>query len=386
MKPVYITHTASFLPNAAVSNDEMESVLGQTGDRPSRARSIVLRSNGIKSRYYAIDRETGLPSHSNVQLTAEAVRALQDDEFSLADMDLLSCGTTIPDQVAPGHGVMVHGELGTAPCEVNTAAGICVAGMAALQYARYAVASGAADCAVSTGSERISAIIRDRHFTGEIENAAQELARTPELAFEKDFLRWMLSDGAGAWLVKDTPRKNGLSLRIEWVYQRSYADQQPVCMYAGGDKQDDGSLLGWVDQPLQALSDKSTMVLKQDVKQLNANIVATTLSQPLEAIIDRYQLNANEIDWFLPHYSSGYFRERVFDALTALDFTIPYERWYTNLTERGNTGAASIYIMLDELVRSGNLKTGQKVLCYVPESGRFSCAFALLTVCNSDNP
>lgn len=386
MKPVYITHTASFLPNEPVSNDDMESVLGQIGDRPSRARSIVLRSNGIRSRYYAIDRATGLPSHSNVQLTAEAIRALQDEEFTLADMDLLSCGTTFADQLAPGHGVMVHGELGPAPCEVNTATGICVAGIAALQYARYAVASGAADCAVSTGSERVSPLLRERHFSGEIESAAQELARTPELAFEKDFLRWMLSDGAGAWLVKNTPRKNGLSLRIEWVYQRSYANQQTVCMYAGGDKQEDGSLLGWMDQPLQALSEKSTMVLKQDVKQLNANIVATTLSQPLAAIIERYRLNADEIDWFLPHYSSGYFRGRVYDALAALNFTIPYERWYSNLTERGNTGSASIYIMLDEFVRSGKLKTGQRILCYVPESGRFSCAFVLLTVCDSQNP
>ena len=51
IRSVYITGTASFLPNEPVLNDEMESVLGQAGDRPSRARRTILRSNGIKSRH-----------------------------------------------------------------------------------------------------------------------------------------------------------------------------------------------------------------------------------------------------------------------------------------------------------------------------------------------
>ena len=63
----------------------------------------------------------------------------------------------------------------------------------------------------------------------------------PEIAFEKDFLRWMLSDGAGAFLVEDQPRPNGLSLRIDWIDIQSQADGMPVCMYAGGDKDEDGA-------------------------------------------------------------------------------------------------------------------------------------------------
>ncbi len=66
--------------------------------------------------------------------------------------------------------------------------------------------------------------------------------------------------------------------------------------------------------------------------------------------------------------------------MVKVGFEIPFEKWYTNLTDVGNVGAASIFIMLSELMHSGELRAGQKVLCYIPESGRFSSSFMLLAV------
>jgi 3-oxoacyl-[acyl-carrier-protein] synthase-3 len=59
---------------------------------------------------------------------------------------------------------------------------------------------------------------------------------------------------------------------------------------------------------------------------------------------------------------------------------ISYEKWFTNLAYKGNTGSASIYVMMEELFHSDKLKEGQKMLCFIPESGRFSVAYILLTV------
>ena len=53
----------------------------------------------------------------------------------------------------------------------------------------------------------------------------------------------------------------------------------------------------------------------------------------------------------------------------------------SNLKHVGNIGAASIYLMLEELMSSEKLIKGQKILLSVPESGRFSYAYAYLTVC-----
>ncbi len=60
---------------------------------------------------------------------------------------------------------------------------------------------------------------------------------------------------------------------------------------------------------------------------------------------------------------------------------IPQEKWFTKLSSVGNVGSASIYLMVDELFKSGKLKVGDKVLLAIPESSRFSYVFGLLTVC-----
>ena len=54
---VYITKATKFLPNTPVGNEDMESYLGMIDGTPSKARRIVLRSNGIRQRYYALDKD-----------------------------------------------------------------------------------------------------------------------------------------------------------------------------------------------------------------------------------------------------------------------------------------------------------------------------------------
>jgi 3-oxoacyl-[acyl-carrier-protein] synthase-3 len=370
---VFLTRTASFLPLDPVGNDDMESVLGLVGGRPSRARRMVLRNNGIQHRHYAIDPATGEFVMSNAQLAAEAVRGLGD----VGTVDCLAAGTSRPDQLMPGHGVMVHGELGWPRLEVASLSGVCVAGAAAFKYAWMAVRSGEAQRAVATGSELASAAMRAANFEAEAEYKVEELSERPEIAFEKDFLRWMLSDGAGAVLLESQAR-GPLSLRVNWVEMTSAANEMPACMYSGAEKNADGSLTGWQMFPPAELARRSVLAVKQDVKLLNEHVIRLTLTEPLRALAGKHGLAAQRIDWFLPHYSSNYFAEPVAAGLAAAGLDIPRERWFTNLTEKGNTGSASPFIMLDELFRSGRIEKGHKLLMYIPESGRFSSAFIFM--------
>jgi 3-oxoacyl-[acyl-carrier-protein] synthase-3 len=184
----------------------------------------------------------------------------------------------------------------------------------------------------------------------------------------------MLSDGAGAVLLERAPR-GPLSLRVEWIDLSSAAHELPVCMYAGADKNAGGGLDGWARTAPADWHRDSTFAVKQDVRLLNDNIVRATLGEPLAAIIEKRGLRSADIDWFLPHLSSNYFVEPVSRCLEAMGFAIPRERWFSNLARKGNTGSASPYIMLDELFRSGRIQPGQKLLMFVPESGRFSSGF-----------
>lgn len=377
---VYINRLAAFLPGEPVSNEKMEEMLGLVGGKRSRARSVILRSNGIKSRHYVIDPQTGKPRYNNAQMTAEAVRALTGGDFTVDQIELLACGTSSPDALLPSHAAMVHGELKTPPCEIAGASGVCVSGMSAFKYAYMAVRAQLVTSAVATGSEVSSTFMLGRNFEKESEAKLAELESRGEVAFEKDFLRWMLSDGAGAVLLQPTPNSEGRSLRVDWIEQVSYANELDVCMYAGGDKGEDGSFQGWREHQPEEILTRSLLSVKQDVRLLNEHIIRTTVEQGLSRVRDRRGIRPADYAWFLPHYSSSYFRDRVYQGMKNIDFDLPQERWFTNLVTKGNTGAASIYIMLEELFASGRLQPGERLLCYIPESGRFSVAYMQLTV------
>ena len=378
-KEVFINKVARFLPNNPVSNDEMEQRLGLIGEKPSRAKSIILRQNRIKTRYYAVD-EAGKFTHTNAQLTANAIRGLfATKEYDLKDIQLLCCGTSFPDQTLPSHASMVHGELPDAPTmEIMSTAGACCTSSSALKYGYMSILSGNASNAVCTGSELLSPMLHAKNFKAEYEKL-EIVENNPIMAFQKDFLRFMLSDGAGACLLSDKPNKDGISLRIDWIESISYANQLKTCMYQGAEKDDNGDLISWKFLEEQEWLDKSVFAIQQDVRHLNTYIMPKSVEHIVNSLAKR-NIKPTEIDYILPHISSMFFYDKLKSGLAEAGSPFSDEKWFTNLTEVGNVGAASMYLMLEEIMRSGNLKPGQKLFVYNPESARFSYSVALLTV------
>lgn len=377
MNEVYINRIAKFLPNAPVANEEMEQYLGKINDKESKARRIVLRNNGIQTRYYALTKE-GIPTHTNAQLTAEAIRGLFDEKFQPKDAELLSCGTSSPDFLMPSHAVMVHGELGNRNMEVNSASGNCCAGMNALKFGYMSVKCGNTKNAICAGSERMSSWMLADHFNKEVENL-KELEEQPIIAFNKDFLRWMLSDGAAAVLLEDKPQGE-LSLRIEWMEGYSYAYELETCMYAGADKLEDGTIKPFSDYPSEEWLTKSIFAVKQDTKLLDKYILAKGVDSMKKAM-DKHQVTPEDIDYILPHVSSHYFVDGLYDGFAKAGIEITRDKWFLNLKDVGNVGAGSVYLMLEQLMSSGKLKKEQRIMLCVPESARFTYAYAYLTVC-----
>ncbi|AZA62133.1 beta-ketoacyl-ACP synthase III [Chryseobacterium indoltheticum] len=379
MYDVFITKASTYLPNEPVSNEEMESYLGLVNNTPSKARALILRNNKIKTRYYALDKN-GNATHTNAQITAKAVEGLFDEKFNRADMQLLSCGTSSADQIQPSHSSMVHGELNIGKSiEVNTATGLCNSGMNALNYGFLNVKAGIKDNAVCVGSERMSAWMTADKFNHEAENL-KLLEERPIVAFKREFLRWMLSDGAGAFLLENKPRENETSLKIEWIDFYSYAHEIEACMYSGCEKQEDGSLKSWAEYPAEEWLNQSIFALKQDTKLLDKYILVKG-AESLRASFTKHDLDPDSIDHVLAHISSGYFKEGLKDEFAKVGLDFPWEKWFYNLSEVGNIGAGSIFIAVEQLMNSGKLKKGERIMLCIPESGRFAYSCALLTVC-----
>ncbi len=377
MKDVYITRIAKFLPNDPIDNDQMEAKLGIINGKESKARRIVLRNNQIKTRYYAID-DAGNVTHNNAQLTAVAIEKLCDADFAKEDIELLSCGTSSPDQILPSHASMVHGFLKNGNMEINSPSGACCSGMNAMKYGYLSVRTGQVENAVCAGSERTSSWMRSDVFANEVEHL-KELEESPILAFNKEFLRWMLSDGAGAVLLENEP-KGKTPLKIEWMEGYSYAYEMETCMYAGGEKLEDGHLKPWSEYPAGDWGKMSLFAMKQDTRLLGENILKKGVDS-LKQAMAKHKILPTDIDYYLPHISSYYFKEGLYNELKEQGIEIPWEKWFLNLEKVGNVGAASIFVMLEDLVGSGSLKKGDKILLHVPESARFSYTYAYLTVC-----
>ncbi len=375
---VFITRAAKFMPGTPVNNDDMETRLGMAGDEPSKARRIVLRRNGIVQRYYALDAK-GNPTYTNAQMAANAVKGLLDEQITVDDIDVLACGTASPETLVPSHGVMVHGELGgKKDAEVVSFAGSCCTGADALKYACLCVQADSTLKAVAVASERLSAWMRASYFQEESLMLAK-LENKPMLAFEKEFLRWMLSDGAYAVLVQGKPNDEALSLRIDWIEITSFANTRETCMYAGAEKDDDGTIKGWASFTEQEWLTRSVFAVKQDTRMLSEHIVTLGVDF-LMRLADKHHFSTTDIDWFLPHLSSMFFKDKILEELERRGFVIPEDKWFVNLPYVGNIASASAFAMMEELLYSGKLKKGEHLLIMIPESARFSYCYCMLTV------
>jgi 3-oxoacyl-[acyl-carrier-protein] synthase III len=194
--------------------------------------------------------------------------------------------------------------------------------------------------------------------------------------FNSEFLRWMLSDGAGACLLESAPR--GRCLRVDWIRSFSHADAFPVCMGIGAPTNAEDTRT-WQDYPTYAQAEAAgALLIRQDVRLLE-QLVKLGVDGALRLIEER-TLAMKNVDHFLCHYSSHHFRGQIAEMLDMCGASIPEDKWFTNLYTRGNTGAASILIMLDEFLRGDHAKNGDRILCMVPESGRFNTAYMHFTV------
>jgi 3-oxoacyl-[acyl-carrier-protein] synthase-3 len=371
LRDVYITACGAYLPGEPIDNEQMEEYLGLVAGKRSRMRRRILDSNGITSRHYALDRE-GRTTHLNEQLAANAaLRALADRGLPLDDLRMLALGTTLGDSLLPGFASMVHGRLGAPPMEVLSAGGVCGSGMTALNAAYRALRSDTCANAVAGGSELVSRGLRASRYA--------EATSDKAVDFDAEFLRWMLSDGAGVVLLEQTPRPDRLSLRIDFIDLVSHAGETESCMHAGLGA--DGKAYAgktWLDYPTIADAERAGLLrIRQDVRMLD-RMVELGLQHWLR-LMREGRIATDKLDHVVCHHSSRFFEDRFTRALIEAGALPQHGKWFTNLYSKGNTGAAAVFIALEELWRSGQLREGDRILLGVPESARFLTCIAHLT-------
>lgn len=342
-----------------MDNDHIGQYLGRVLGE-GRVRQRILKANGIHTRHYALDEKQNA-THSVYELAAAAVKACLPHEQAALPIDYLSAGSTHAPLLAPGLASLLHDALSkegmaSQPLEINSNSGICSSGAQAIVNAARAVKAGDAQAALCVGVEQASMALKSKAFhpTYDLPVILRDVKRSKW--FMSVFLRFMLSDGAGAFLIEQQPSVQHRSLQVNWTYSRSFANEAPLCM------------------KLQS----NPLVLSQDITVL-ARYMVPLSKKALEGALREHGEQLDTYTVVLPHMSSYYFESAVKQIMAELspDREVPY---WTNLRTAGNTGAASIFIMLDEFLRTRPVAAGDRILLFVPESGQFNYVLISLTV------
>lgn len=366
-KHVYLNATGFHLPGPAVNNAEMDQFIAPINRISSRIKKRILEENGIQTRHYAIDAQ-GKTVQSHSAMAAQAIdNCLDGSPVALGQVTLLAVGSSGGDALMPGFANMIQGEMGAQPMQTLSAQGVCAAGISAIEFAAQAIELGAHQHALAVAAEMPSRMFKRSRFA----------PRDYQSDFDAHFLRWMLSDGAGAILLGRAPlATDGLCIRLNWIHQKSFSGDYPVCMQLGLTEDRRQSFLDFASSGEAEAA--GALSLRQDIRLL-PHLFDICIHEYVKLAQDGW-IQSDQVDHFLCHYSSEKFMPVVEDLLAKAGMSIPREKWFSNLATRGNTGAASIYIMLAEFLQKKRIKAGDKILCFIPESGRMTAAFMLLEV------
>ena len=303
---VAITGCGSATPEQFLSNEELSQIV-ETSDEWIKSRT------GIGKRHLA-DQSVSLS-----QLAAQAaIKALEMAQVSPRDIDLILLATSTPDDLF-GSAAQVQSQIGanraiafdlTAACS-----GFLVALVTATQFIR-------------TGTYRNVLVI-----------GADVLSRWVDWNDRATCV--LFGDGAGAVLCQANDTKDNI---------------------LGFELHSDGSQNGSLNLAYQGEElplKEGVRVQKGTYKPLTMNgrevyrFAVAKVPEVIEKALYRANLTTSDIDWLVLHQAN----QRIMDAVSDR-LKLPPEKVISNLSEYGNTSAASIPLALDEAVRSGKVKKG----------------------------
>lgn len=384
---IYLLAASHYLPGEPIDNEQIDAYVAPLDQNSKRIKQRVLGENGIQTRHYALDTE-GQTTISHTELACKAIQhCLNQANVSLDKIAVLASATSGGDVLMPGVANMIQGALHAPPMETHSHHGVCASSIMALKDAAQSLAQNPEqDLAVVVAAEMPSRIFKQSRFT----------SQTP-IDFEAHFLRWMLSDGAGAVLLgkgaqvlkqatSNPLAQRGLALKLNWIHVKSFSGDYPVCMQLGQGshrtkehKSGYRAEASYLDFPSVAEAEAAGhFALRQNLRIL-PNLFEVAVHE-YAGLVQGGWVKPAEVDTFLCHYSSEALGKTCEAMMESAGLGIPREQWFSNLKTCGNTGAASIFIMLSEWLATHHLKAGQKIFAFVPESGRFTVSYCLLEV------
>lgn len=355
LKEVELASTGVYLPGDPVPFEQIEEYIGsldQTSPRiqkmTKKLRPVVKDLIGIEQCHFAVDPETKELTESHRSMAVKAINlALEKAALSTKDIDAIFFGIAVPEHQVPALSTFIQEDLGIERCAEFEIHSNCTGMTKNLQLALDSLRTGRYKNIVVAYAQLSSPYLLSKNYN-------QSQVKT-----ENILLRWFLSDSATAVVLKGKDKVES-GIKLEEVYNESLGGKLPPAMWLNfGTSQ--FNLHQAYEAGLHHLGqDYSTVVDTGEIYFVEA----------LKTMIERYQLNPQEIDYILATIPSTKLLNKGKIAFQR-DFGIPHEKWFSNVHQKGYSGASSIIIGLDEMLDNNTVKPGQRVVCVTIESSKW---------------
>ena len=299
---IKIIGTGSFVPEHAVTNDDLAAIV-DTSDEWIRTRT------GIRERRISEGEGTS-------RMAAEAAkRALENAGIKAEELDMILLGTSTPDCCFPSGACEVQAEIGAVNAAAYDLSAACSGFIFALNTAYSFLAAGLYRTILVIGADCLSKIVdwSDRSTCVLFGDGAGAAVVRAEEGDGSRFHMLMGSDGQRGPVLACTSRTVG-NFRTGTKPQLGYMtmDGQEVFKFAG-----------------------------------------KKVPEIIEQVTEEAGVSLEDVRWFILHQANYRISESIAKRLKVSMDRIPM-----NIESYGNTSAATVPVLLDEMNRQGKLKKG----------------------------
>ena len=294
------------LPERIVTNEELARSVDTTDE-------WIYQRTGIRERRIAAEDEK-----TSALGAAAAEAALQSAGAAAADIDLIVLATTTPDETFPATATQVQALIGATKAAAFDVQAVCSGFIFSLAVADSFIQTGRAETALVIGAETFSRIVdwQDRDTCV------------------------LFGDGAGAVVLRaSNGAGTGADRGILSTHLHSDGRFHDLLYTDGGPS-----------------STRTVGQVRMVGKEVFRHAVAN-LASVLEEALTANGLEAEDIDWLVPHQAN----KRILDS-TARKLGLPPEKMVVTIERHANTSAASIPLALAEASSDGRIKPGDVVI------------------------
>jgi 3-oxoacyl-[acyl-carrier-protein] synthase-3 len=302
----WVTGCGSYLPARVLTNEEL-------AQRVATSDEWIRQRTGIRQRHIAAEGE--LTSDLGLAAARAALRAA---EVEPAEVDLVICATTTPDETFPATATRIQAELGMTQGAAFDVQAVCSGFVYALAVADNFIRLDQAKRAVVIGAETFSRI----------------------LDWEDRTTCVLFGDGAGAVVLEGgggegTPRDRGI------LSTHLYSDgRHHDALYVDGGPSSTGT----------------SGHVRMEGREVFRHAVVR-MAEAIDAALETNGLDPGDIDWLVPHQANL----RIIEAM-ARRLNLPDDRVVMTVDRHANTSAASIPLALAEAVGDRRIQSGDLLL------------------------